>query len=82
MRLEPLSNKWEAFGWEVLSCDGNNIEELLDHLNKAKNTKTKPTVIIAKTSMGKGVKSIENNHKWHGRAPSKIELELFLKELY
>jgi transketolase len=82
MQLEPLTYKWEAFGWKVLACDGNSIEELVSNLNKAKSIQDKPTVIIAKTSMGKGIKSIENDYRWHGRAPSKTEFELFLKELY
>ncbi len=82
MQLEPLNEKWKSFGWEVLECDGNNIQDLLKRFELAKETKIKPTVIIAKTLMGKGIKSIENDYRWHGKAPSKSELELFLKELY
>ncbi len=82
MQLEPLADKWKAFGWDVLTCDGNEISELISVFNKAKKSSEKPTVIISKTSMGKGIKSIENDYRWHGRAPSKAELEIFLKELY
>lgn len=81
MQLEPLTEKWKAFGWKVLTCDGNNIEELIEVFSFAKKSSKKPTVIIANTIMGKGIKSIEDNYGWHGRVPSKNELELFLKEL-
>ncbi len=81
MNLEPLSDKWKAFGWEVFEIDGHNISEIINTVNKAKKIKGKPKVIIANTIMGKGVKTIENNHLWHGKAPSQKELELFLKEL-
>ncbi|MBU1011474.1 MAG: transketolase [Bacteroidetes bacterium] len=82
MQIEPLADKWKAFGWGVLTCNGNNIQELISTLNKAKQVSEKPTVVIAKTIMGKGVKSIEDDYRWHGRVPTKTELELFLKELY
>ena len=82
MQIEPLADKWNAFGWKVLSCNGNDIEELISNFNNAKQTIDKPNVIIANTIMGKGVKSIENDYRWHGRVPTKTELELFLKELY
>jgi len=81
MGLEPLSDKWKSFGWEVKNCNGNDIGELIKVLNESKLSTDKPSVIIAKTRMGKGVKSIENDYRWHGKAPSKTELELFLKEL-
>ncbi len=81
MGLEPLSDKWKSFGWEVKNCNGNDIGELIKVLNESKLSTDKPSVIIAKTRMGKGIKSIENDYRWHGKAPSKTELELFLKEL-
>ncbi len=81
MNIEPLTEKWKAFGWEVLSCYGNNIAELIEAFSLAKNSSNKPTVIIANTLMGKGIKSIENNYAWHGRVPSTEELVQFLKEL-
>ena len=82
MNLEPLADKWKAFGWEVFECDGHNIEEIISTVNKAKRIENKPKVIIANTIMGKGVKSIENNHNWHGKAPSEIELMQMLKDIY
>ncbi len=81
MNIEPLEDKWKAFGWYVINCNGNNISELLDAFEKAKALKGKPTVIIAETKMGAGVKSIENNHKWHGRAPIKEEAFNFINEI-
>lgn len=81
MQLEPLTKKWKAFGWQVIACDGNDFKSLLDSFKLAKESKDKPTILIAKTSMGRGVKSIENDYRWHGKAPSKTELEFFLKEL-
>jgi len=80
MGLSPLSQKWKAFGWDVRLCDGNSMEDLV-HTFSTINYAGHPTVIIAKTQMGKGVKSIEGDYKWHGRAPNKEELSRFLEEL-
>lgn len=80
MEINPLRDKWTAFGWNVLECDGNNIEDLLFVLeNRGKN---KPNVIIANTVMGKGVPEIEGDFRWHGKAPDKKESERFLAQLY
>jgi transketolase len=81
MELEPLSEKWTSFGWNVLACDGHNHKEIIDTFTNAKNTENRPTVIIARTIMGKGVKSIENNYKWHGKAPSKEEATDFIRQI-
>ena len=81
MNIEPLSQKWEAFGWNVLDCDGNNIDEFIKTINSINYNSSKPTVIIAQTKMGKGVSEIENNHLWHGRVPNEDELQRFLKQL-
>lgn len=81
MKLEPLADKWKAFGWEVFECDGHNITEIIETVEKAKLIKNKPSVIIANTVMGKGIKQIENNHLWHGKAPNKEELSSFIAEL-
>jgi transketolase len=82
MEIEPLADKWKAFGWEVLLCDGHNFEELIFAFEKAKNNKDNPSVIIAKTKMGKGVKEIEDDYKWHGKAPSKEQAKRFIENLY
>ena len=81
MELEPLAEKWKAFGWNVLECDGNNIEQIINTYKIAKEFKSKPTVIIAKTLMGKGVKAIEDDYRWHGKAPTKDELGDFIDSI-
>ena len=81
MEIEPLKDKWKAFGWEVFECNGNDIPELIRAFEKAESVTGKPTVIIANTKMGKGVKSIEDDYTWHGKPPSVEELESFLDEL-
>lgn len=81
MNLEPLVNKWEAFGWHVIQCDGHNIEELLEAFIEAKSVKLKPTMIIAHTVKGKGVSFMEHVVDFHGRAPSAKEREIALREL-
>lgn len=81
MRLEPLAEKWSAFGWKVLEVDGHNIGQVLDAAGTARNTRGCPTVIIAHTVKGKGVSFMENNPDFHGRAPNKDEYERALKEL-
>ncbi len=80
MTLRPLSQKWKAFGWDVRMCDGNSITDLLEAFSLI-NYHNHPTVIIAKTRMGKGVASIEGDYRWHGKPPGEEELEGFLREL-
>ncbi|MBC8473782.1 MAG: transketolase [Candidatus Omnitrophica bacterium] len=79
--LEPLKEKWEAFGWEVLEIDGHNIREVTDAYDKAETVKGKPTLVLAHTVKGKGVSFFENQNKYHGVSPSKEELGRALKEL-
>lgn len=81
MELEPLADKWKSFGWNVLECNGNDIADLIETFSKIPHQSTKPTVILAHTTMGKGVPSIENDHNWHGRAPSAAEAEGFMKDI-
>ncbi len=81
MPLEPLYDKWKAFGWECLECDGNSIKQLCEVFSKVKNLKGKPIVLIANTKMGRGVASIEDDHRWHGKAPTKEQSLQFLTEL-
>lgn len=80
MEIEPLAQKWEAFGWDVKHCNGNSIEELVEVL-ELPATKGKPRVIIAKTLMGQGVASITDDYRWHGKAPSVQEAAQFIAEI-
>lgn len=79
--LNKIENKFESFGFKVISVDGNNIEQLIDAFNQAKLTKGMPTAIVAKTIKGKGVSFMENKAEWHGKAPSEAEYEQALAEL-
>ncbi len=81
MTIEPLADKWKAFGWKVIIIDGHSMNQILDALEKAKETKDKPTIIIANTIKGKGVSFMESQVDWHGKAPSKDEAEKALLEL-
>jgi len=81
MPLEPLKKKYKAFGWRVLEIDGHNMKQILNAYEKAKKTKNKPTVIIANTIPGKGVSFIEDKYEWHGKAPTKEQGKIALKEL-
>lgn len=81
MDLEPLKAKLEAFKWNVIEIDGHNFEQIENAFNIARNTKNKPTYIIAHTIKGKGVSFMEDNVEWHGKAPNEKETELALQEL-
>lgn len=81
MKVEPIKEKWEAFGWHTISIDGHDFEQIEKAVIEAKNTKGKPTTIIAKTIKGKGVSFMENEAGWHGVAPNKDQTEKALKEL-
>jgi len=81
MEIEPLKDKFESFGWKVLSCNGHHHKEIIDTYKKAIDWKKGPVVIMAKTHMGKGVKSIEDDYHWHGKAPKPEQVDAFIKEL-
>ncbi|MBU0765022.1 MAG: transketolase [Bacteroidetes bacterium] len=81
MAIEPLADKWRSFGWEVFACNGNSPADLLNAFDKARNVLGKPSVIIAETKMGYGVKSIEGDCRWHGKAPAKEQAQEFIREL-
>jgi len=73
MNIEPLADKYRAFGWNVIECDGHSIAELLDAFDAARACKGKPTVLIARTVKGKGVSFMEDVASWHGTAPKTRE---------
>jgi transketolase len=81
MGLEPLADKWRAFGWHVITCNGHDHEDIIKAYNRAVSIKGKPSVILARTVMGKGIRSIEGDHRWHGRAPTMEEAERFVREV-
>jgi transketolase len=79
--LEPLPEKWKAFGWNVIIIDGHNMRQNLEALDKAAAAKTRPTVIIMKTVKGKGVSFMENNAGFHGKACNDEEQQRAIAEL-
>ena len=81
MPLENLRAKYEAFNWHVLEVDGHNIEQFADATQEAAAIREKPTVIIAHTIPGKGVREIEFDYRWHGKPPKPEEAKKFLDEL-
>jgi len=81
MPLEPLREKYESFGWHVIEVDGHNIPQFIAACGEADAIYEKPTIIIAHTIPGKGVREIEHDYRWHGKPPSKEEAERFLQEL-
>jgi transketolase len=81
MPLEPLADKYRAFNWEVFTCDGNDIAQFIDTVDRAKLVEGKPQVIIARTVPGKGVKFMEGDYTWHGKPPNAEQAEEALREL-
>lgn len=81
--LGNLTQKWQAFGWEVLEMGGHNINEIKKTLATAKEMvgKGKPIVIIMTTEMGQGVDYMMGTHKWHGSAPNEEQLQMALEQL-
>jgi transketolase len=73
--------RWEAFGWNVISVDGHDFQQIIQSLNDAKEIKHKPTIIIANTVKGKGVSFMENSYTWHAKVPNAEELETAIKEI-
>lgn len=82
MALEPIVDKWKAFGWEVIEIDGHDYNQILDAFDAAKKITDTPTKIIAHTTKGKGVSFMENKVEWHGSgAPNAEQLERALADL-
>jgi transketolase len=73
--------RWEAFGWNVISVDGHDVEQIIRAFEEAKQIKGKPTIIISNTIKGKGVSFMENSYSWHARVPNDKELEAAIKEI-
>jgi len=81
MPLEPLADKWRAFNWHVIEVGGHDFGALNEAVEEAKGVYEKPTVIIAHTIPGKGVREFERDYRWHGKPPSKEEAKIALDEL-
>ena len=84
MPLEPFADKWKAHNWRVIEADGHDFKQILSAFEQAKKNTGggKPTVVIFKTIMGKGVSFMEDNFEWHGKPPSPEQGEQALKEIY
>ena len=81
MPLDPVRDKWLAFNWNVVEVNGHKVEQLIEAINKAYEVKDKPTIIIANTIKGYGIKHMTNNPQWHGKAPPKKHIPILLQEL-
>ena len=81
MNVNPVEGKFKSFGWNVITIDGHDYDQIFAALDIAKATVGKPTMIIAKTIKGKGISFMENEAKWHGSAPSDSDLQQALLDL-
>jgi transketolase len=81
MPLESLSDKWRAWNWHVIEIDGHNMEEIADVFEAAKSIFGKPTVIIAHTIAGKGVKEFERDYRWHSQVIDKEKEKTAIRDL-
>jgi transketolase len=81
MNVYPIDKKFEAFNWNVITCDGHDVEALVSAFKQAREFKGKPSVIIANTIKGKGVSFMEDKAGWHGKAPNPEEARKALEEL-
>ena len=81
LSLQPLDKKFSSFGWNVLNADGHNHKDLKKCMDAAKKIKSKPSVIIAKTTKGKGVSFMEDSVQWHYKPPNSKELSEAISEI-
>ena len=81
MQLEPVDKRWESFGWEVFTINGNNMDEILDVLKRLDWNAKKPHLIIMKTTKGKGVSFMENDPVWHHGVPSDEQFHRAIREI-
>ncbi len=81
MPLGDMAAKYREFGWHAQEIDGHNFRDINDAIQKAKAVYDKPSVIIARTIPGRGVKEFERDYRWHGKAPNQEEADMALKEL-
>lgn len=81
LALDPLAEKWRAFGWDVAEIDGHNFDQILFELSRVKPSNQKPTAIVAHTVKGKGVSFMEDDNNWHYRSPNNEEVAMAAEEL-
>jgi transketolase len=82
LKLEPLAQRWQSFGWEATTVDGHNFKQILEILSTVQQRKSElPLVVIANTTKGKGVSFMENSPLWHHRLPKGEEVRLAFQEL-
>lgn len=81
MPLEPLREKYEAFGWKTVNVDGHDMAQIIDVLEESRKKQEGPLCIIAHTIPGKGVSFMENNPEWHGKAPTPEQAKIAMTEL-
>jgi transketolase len=81
MPIHRLDERWRAFGWHVQEVHGHNVREILDALDRADDVHAMPSVILARTTKGRGVSSMEYDHRWHGAAPNREQYDQALREL-
>src|ERR1044072_5472011 len=81
MPLDPVRDKWAAFNWNVVEVNGHKIEQIIDALSRIEKVEDKPSIIIANTTKGKGIKHMANTPQWHGKAPPKKHVPILLEEL-
>ncbi len=81
MPLDPVRDKWSAFNWNVIEVNGHKIEQLIDALNRVEKVEDRPSIIIANTIKGNGIKHMANNPQWHGKAPPRKHIPILLDEL-
>lgn len=81
MKIDPIGDKWKAFGWHVQEIDGHDFSRILEAIDNAKKERERPSLIWAHTVKGKGVSFMEGRVEWHGMAPSEEDLKKALEEL-
>ena len=81
MHLEPMQEKWEAFGWHAVTIDGHDFGAMIDAFQACSDATGQPSVVIAHTVKGKGVSFMENDNNWHYKTPDSDELCRALAEL-
>jgi transketolase len=79
--IDPVTKKWESFGWRVIEIDGHDMAQVLDALDQADDARDRPTMIVSHTVKGKGVSWMELNPDWHGKAPDEEQAALAIEEL-